>query len=110
MTKACWPEPPDFLPEQLRHRYQGLAPVLTEMGTLRSVDADTLGRYLLLSWEYSATIQQVVAAIQNGDAAESERWIAIQDRLHGQIMQLADRFGLTPESRQKRGLILPRDC
>lgn len=109
MSNVHWPDFPDFLPEQLKGRYQSLAPVLAEMCTLRSVDADALGRYLLLSWEYSATIQQVVNAIQNGDAAESERWIAIQDRLHGQIMQLAEQFGLTPESRQKRGLILPKD-
>lgn len=106
---AGYPPCPVKLPERLNEKYDELAAVLWEMGTLRSLDADALARYVLLDWEYGATIKRVVAAVSDGDLAEVERWTAVQDRLHKQINTLADRFGMTPNARAARGLLMPAD-
>lgn len=82
--------------------------MLEQMGTLREPDAGALGRLILLEWEYSATVPQVVAAITGGDLDAVERWTSVQDKLHRQIDKLAGQFGLTAESRKKNGWILPR--
>ena len=99
---------PATLPTQLRGQFEELAPKLEEMGTLRETDAQMLARYLLLDWEYTATVPQVVQSIQEGDLTQAERWSSVQDKLHRQLNDLAAQLGLTAESRKKNGWILPR--
>lgn len=99
---------PANLPTQLRGQFEALAPVLEEMGSLRETDSQLLARYLLLDWEYTATVPQVVQSIQGGDLTQTERWAGVQDKLHRQLNDLAAQLGLTAESRKKNGWILPR--
>lgn len=106
---ANYPGCPAVLPEPLQAKYNELAAVLWDMGTLRSLDADALARYVLLDWEYAETVKRVVSAVSSGDLSEVERWTAVQDRLHKQINTLADRFGMTPSVRSARGLLMPAD-
>jgi len=47
-------------------------------------------------------------ALKDGDAEETSKWLAAQDRLTKQILTLGDELGLTPKARKARGLIAPR--
>lgn len=98
---------PESLSATLRGDWDSLAPVLEAMGTLREVNAEALARYLTLNWEYTATSSPMLKAILDGDIDAVERWAAVQDKLHKQIVTLAVQFGLTAESRQKNGWVLP---
>ncbi|MBR2583470.1 MAG: hypothetical protein IKD61_08760, partial [Oscillospiraceae bacterium] len=58
--------------------------------------------------EYLRVSELVQDAIRVGDAEDSNKWLAAQDRLTKQILSLGDELGLNPSTRRARGLIAPR--
>lgn len=107
MAKSI-PSPPPYLDAALRDRFEALAPALAAMGTLTSLDVDALARYVLSENEYLRVSRLTLQAIQNGDAADADKWASVQDRLLKQCMAAGAEFGLTPSSRRARGLLPPR--
>ena len=102
------PAAPAYLNAALRARFEALAPSLAAMGTLTSLDTDSLARYVISENEYLRVSQLTMEAINRGDSAEADKWAGCQDRLLRQVMTAGAEFGLTPSSRRARGLIPPR--
>ena len=102
------PAAPAYLEDALRDRFDQLAPDLAAMGTLTSLDADALARYVVSEHEYLRASRYALRAIQAGDAADADKWTTIQGKLLQQCTAAGAEFGLTPGSRRTRGLIPPR--
>ena len=99
---------PAYLAGALALRWEILSPQLAAMGTVDELNADLLGKYILAENEYLRVSELVQDAIRVGDAEDSNKWLAAQDRLTKQILTLGDELGLTPKARKARGLIVPR--
>lgn len=108
MNKAAVPPMPKYLAGTLTKRWNELAPDLTAMGSLDALNADLLAKYILAENNYLAVSNRVQDALKDGDAEETGKWLAAQDRLTKQILTLGDELGLTPKARKARGLIAPR--
>ena len=103
-AKHLAPEAPSYLSEGLRQRYDELAPKLSAAGILSESNRDLLAKYVLAENEYLQVSGFVLAAIRAKDADEANKWLTAQDRLTKQILSLGTELGLTPSSRQSRGL------
>ena len=108
MNKAAVPPMPGYLAGTLAKRWNELAPDLAAMGCLDALNADLLAKYILAENNYLAVSNSVQDALKAGDAEETGKWLAAQDRLTKQILTLGDELGLTPKARKARGLIAPR--
>lgn len=105
MTAGPSPLPcPAYLAGTLARRWEELAPELQRLGTLDALNADLLGKYILAENEYLRISSLVQTAIADGDADTGGKWIAAQDRLTKQILQLGAELGITPRARRARGL------
>ena len=96
---------PAYLAGPLRARWEQLAPELTRLGTVDSLSADLLGKYILAENEYLRISQLVQECIARGDAEDGGKWIAAQDRLTKQILTLGAELGITPAARRARGIV-----
>lgn len=108
MIKPAAPPMPVYLAGSLAARWNELAPELSTMGSLDDLNADVLAKYILAENNYLAVSNKVQDALKAGDAEETGKWLAAQDRLTKQILTLADELGLTPKARRARGLIRGR--
>lgn len=105
MTARPSPLPcPTYLAGTLARRWEELAPELQRLGTLDALNADLLGKYILAENEYLRISALVQEAIARADGDDAGKWIAAQDRLTKQILQLGTELGITPRARRARGL------
>lgn len=95
---------PVYLGGALARRWEELAPELQRLGTLDALNVDLCGKYILAENEYLRISSLVQDAIAGGDADTGGKWIAAQDRLTKQILQLGAELGITPRARRARGL------
>lgn len=103
---AC-PEAPAWLAGSLLARWAELAPVFWRMGTLSELEAGTLARYILAENNYLKVSDRLQTALTSGDAEETGKWLAAQDKLIKQILTLGETLGLTAEKRKAMGWTLP---
>jgi len=85
-----------------------IAPELERMNLLRRTDGAAFSRYcetLAAYWEITAKVQKIGATYETESAHGKMRRIspefAAQERLFNRLIQLEDRFGLSPASRQQ---------
>ena len=95
---------PAYLAGTLTRRWEELAPELQRLGTLDALNVDLLGKYILAENEYLRISALVQEAIARADGDDAGKWIAAQDRLTKQILQLGAELGITPRARRARGL------
>lgn len=95
---------PGYLGGALARRWEELAPELVKMGTLDSLNADLLAKYILAENEYLKVSALVQEAISNGAGDDATKWIGVQDKLTKQILTLGAELGITPSARRARGL------
>lgn len=91
--------PPKYLPTSLQDKFSSLAADLVSMGTMTTVDADTLARYLIAESNYLRCTNRVTAAINAGNTSEADRWVSIQDRYFRQLRAGAADLGLNARAR-----------
>ena len=101
-------EPPAYLTSSLAEKFRKLAPVLIRIGVLTSLDADGLARYLIAEQNYLRATNRLTAAMNAGNAVETDKWSAIQDRFFRQCRAAGADLGLTVSGRC--GLELPPGC
>ena len=101
------PEAPAWLAGSLRDRWDELAPVFWQMGTLTELEANTLARYILAENNYLQISNQLQRALANGDGEDTGRWLGAQDKIIRQIQTLGETLGLTAEKRKAMGWTLP---
>lgn len=105
MTARPSPLPcPTYLAGTLARRWEELAPELQRLGTLDALNVDLCGKYILAENEYLRISALVQEAIARADGDDAGKWIAAQDRLTKQILQLGAELGITPRARRARGL------
>lgn len=105
MTARPSPLPcPTYLAGTLARRWEELAPELQRLGTLDALNVDLCGKYILAENEYLRISALVQEAIARADGEDAGKWIAAQDRLTKQILQLGAELGITPRARRARGL------
>lgn len=105
MTSRPSPLPrPAYLAGALAERWDELAPELQRLGTLDALNTDLAAKYILAENEYLRISNLVQTAISKADADDAGKWIAAQDRLTKQILQLGDELGINPRARRARGL------
>lgn len=95
---------PVYLAGTLAVRWEQLAPELARLGTLDTLNADLLGKYILAENEYLRISSLVQDCIAQGDAETGGKWIAAQDKLTKQILALGAELGINPRARRARGL------
>ena len=101
------PEAPGWLAGSLRERWDDLAPVFWQMGTLSDLEVNTLGRYILAENNYLQASNLLQTALARGDGEDAGRWLNAQDKLIRQILTLGEALGLTAEKRKAMGWTLP---
>ena len=101
------PEAPVWLAGSLRERWDELAPVFWQMGTLTELEANLLGRYILAENNYLQASNLLQNALARGDGDDAGKWLAAQDKLIKQILTLGEALGLTAEKRKAMGWRLP---
>lgn len=95
---------PSYLAGGLARRWAELTPELQKLGTLDDLTADLAAKYILAENEYLKISALVQDAIANNDPDGAGKWIAAQDKLSKQILQLGAELGITPKARRERGL------
>lgn len=99
-------KPPRWLPKELGREFRALGNQLLAVGLFTSLDADTLGRYLVAHHEYLAATAEVQRALTPPrDSAAAETWGRVQERYFKQARNCANDMGLTVTSRCR--LVLP---
>ena len=100
------PEAPNWLAGSLTERWNTLAPVFWQMGTLTDLEAGILARYIVAENNYLqvSNLLQTALTIRDGEAAN--KWLSAQDRLIKQILTLGEALGLTAEKRKAMGWTL----
>lgn len=95
---------PVYLGGTLARRWEELAPELQRLGTLDALNVDIAGKYILAENEYTKISAMVQQALKDEDAEAAGKWLAAQDRITKQILQLGSELGITPTARRARGL------
>lgn len=98
-------EPPDFLTEAQKEKFQYIATMLLALGIMTELDTDCLARYVLshdLYLEYTTKLMHVIAS---GDITELRTIQTMQDKAFKQAQSSARDLGLTITSRCK--IIVP---
>lgn len=98
-------DPPRYLPAALAQKFNEIAPILVRMGTMTSLDADCLARYLVAEGNYIKATNKLTAAINAGNSTEADRWSTMQDRFFRQCRAAGSDLGLTVSGRCR--LVLP---
>ena len=91
--------PPTYLTGTLIKEFNSLAPTLEAMGVLTYLDADTLAQFIIARKNYIRTTNNLIPAINAGNARDADRWSAMQDRFLRQMRAAAADLGLTVTSR-----------
>lgn len=102
------PEPPDWLDDTARGKWDELLPLLDRMGILARIDGDALARYCD-TWSWWRRTRDFLAqskdtfVIKNEDGTikyiQQLPQVGIAHKLAGQLGRLAAELGMTPSSR-----------
>lgn len=102
------PQPPDWLDEAARAKWEELVPLLNRMGILARIDGDGLARYCD-TWSWWRRTREFLAQSQDtfvikGDDGKVKYiqqlpQVAIAHKLAAQLGRLAAELGMTPSSR-----------
>lgn len=97
---------PKWLPERLRKTYRALAKEIlaADMGAA-TLDADTLGRYVVAQDNFTALIPLVQDALMERDVATLKEYTKAQDAYFKQARACANDMGMTITSRCR--LVMP---
>lgn len=102
----------DGVPEQLtaedaRAVWRELAPELKRLNFLKATDVEPFARYCATVADYWDVAEKVAAEgkvyeseSQHGKLKRINPLFVVQERLHKRLLDLEDRFGLSPASRQ----------
>lgn len=101
------PAAPTWLAGSLRARWNELAPVLFQMGTLTELEAGILARMIVAENNYLQVSNLLQQALSAGDGENANKWLAAQDKLIKQIQTLGSDLGLSAEKRKAMGWKLP---
>lgn len=100
--------PPPQLSEPARQVWQALAPELARLKLLRTTDGQAFARYcdtLARYWEVTRELDKLgdtyVSKSQHGTLHRLRPQFIVQDRLARRLIDLEDRFGLSPAARQR---------
>lgn len=102
------PDPPEWLDDTARAKWDELVPLLDGMGVLAQIDRDALGRYCdTFSWwrrtrdflKQSGDTYMLRDDAGNPKCVQQIPQVAIAHKLAGQLSRLEAEFGLTPASR-----------
>ena len=92
------PAAPGYLDENLRKRWDELAPPAAARGTLTASSADAFARYVIAEQEYLRAVQRVLSALRTGNTSDAAVWSQVQDRFFRELQSGARMFGLSPDS------------
>lgn len=102
------PEPPEWLDDTARAKWDELLPLLDRMGILARIDGDALGRYCD-TWSWWRRTREFLAQSQDTFVIKDEHGkvkyiqqlpqVAIAHKLAAQLGRLAAELGMTPSSR-----------
>ena len=97
-TPPTTPAPPGYLDENLRKRWDELAPPAAAKGTLSDSSVDAFARYIIAEQEYLRAVQRVLQALRTGNTSDAATWSQVQDRFFRELQSSAKTFGLSPDS------------
>ncbi len=102
------PEPPEWLDEAAREKWEELLPLLDRMGILARIDGDALARYCD-TWSWWRRTREFLAQSQDTFVIKDDEGkvkyiqqlpqVAIAHKLASQLGRLAAELGMTPSSR-----------
>ena len=92
-------KPPKWLPEALKKDFRTLGKRLIAAGLYTDLDADTLGRYLVVQHQWIIATGEAEQTLARRDQEQAEAWGRIQERYFKQARNCANDMGLTVTSR-----------
>lgn len=98
-------EPPEYLQQSLRPKFEEIAAKLLAIGVMTELDADCLARYLIAEQQYLNISNRLVDAINRNDIGLMERLTRLQDKYFAQCRASGNDLGLSITSRAK--LVVP---
>ena len=101
--------PPAWLPEDLKKDFRTLGKQLIAAGIYTALDADTLGRYLVAQWQYTAAVSKVQEFLEEGNVEGAADWSNLQDKYFKQCRNCANDMGLTVTSRCRLVITTPAE-
>ena len=96
-TPPKTPAAPGYLDQNLRQRWDELAPTAAAGGHLTAATADAFARYIIAEQEYLRAVQRVLAALRIGNTSDAAQWSQVQDRFFRELQATGKMFGLSPE-------------
>lgn len=98
---------PKWLPEYLKADFRALAKELlaADMGAAQ-LDRDTLGRYVVAQYQFTAACKLVQDALDQKDVDQANKWTKAQKSYFEQARACANDLGMTITSRCR--LVLPK--
>lgn len=102
--------PPKWLPEALKKEFRALGKKLIAAGIYTTLDADTLGRYLVAQHQWLIATQQAEEALAGKppDLEQADAWGRVQERYFKQARNSAADMGFTVSSRCR--LVVPENA
>ena len=98
MSTFPLPPAPGYLDENLRKRWDELAPLAVAKGALSDSSADAFARYIIAEQEYLRAVQRVLSALRTGNTSDAAAWSQVQDRFFRELQSGGRMFGLSPDS------------
>lgn len=92
------PAAPSYLDQNLRQRWDYLAPLAAARGALSASSVDAFARYIIAEQEYLRAVQRVLQALRTGNTSDAATWSQVQDRFFRELQSSAKQFGLSPDS------------
>lgn len=92
------PAAPSYLDQNLRQRWDYLAPLAVARGALSASSVDAFARYIIAEQEYLRAVQRVLQALRTGNASDAATWSQVQDRFFRELQSTGRMFGLSPDS------------
>ena len=96
---------PQWLPAVRRKEFLALANQLAAVNLYTALDADTLGRYIIVHHQWTVATKKVAAALRKDDLEQVTAWSRLQDLYFKQARACAVDMGLTISSRCR--LVIP---
>ena len=97
-TPPPLPTAPGYLDDNLRKRWDELAPLVASRGLLNAASADAFARYIIAEQEYLRAVQRVLNALRTGNTSDAATWSQVQDRFFRELQSSGRMFGLSPDS------------
>lgn len=98
MSVPIVPAPPGYLDQNLRQRWNELAPQAMARGTLSASTVDAFARYVIAEQEYLRAVQRVLSALRTGNTSDAAAWSQVQDRFFRELQSGSRMFGFSPDA------------